>query len=178
VLNFFPSSLPLSSTPAPDPAEAVQQGFQLHVLHIHGQQAIRHYLLRGGLLHPLPADGAGLLPHLRHGQGARAADPGAAARGGPGRRPAAPAGPAQHAPHEDRDQSCQDPVHHHGLLLPVLGPLLCHKHRGPVHKLHGAREAVDGFPVAGLHQFRAEPFPLRLPEQVLQTCLPHHPVLW
>lgn len=95
---FFVLVLPL---PAPDSAKAVQQGFQLHLLHIHGQQAIRHYLLRGGLLHPLPPDGAGLLPHLRHSQGARPPDPGAAARGGPHRRPAAPPGPAQHAPHED-----------------------------------------------------------------------------
>lgn len=175
LLSFFVLVLP---PPAPDSAKAVQQGFQLHLLHLHGQQAIRHYLLRGGLLHSLPPDGAGLLPHLCHGQGARPTDPGAAARGGPHRRPAAPPGPAQHPPHEDWDQSCQDPVHHHGVLLPVLGSLLYHKHSGPFHKLHGAGKAVDGFPVAGLHQFRVEPFPLRLPEQVFQTCLPHHPVLW
>lgn len=69
-------------------------------------------------------------------------------------------------------------MHHHGVLLPVLGPFLYHKHSGPFHKLHSAGEAVDSFLVAGLHQFRVEPFPLRLPEQVFQTCLPHHPVLW
>lgn len=69
-------------------------------------------------------------------------------------------------------------MHHHGVLLPVLGPLLCHKHSRPFHKLYGAGEVVDSFPVAGLHQFRVEPLPLCLPEQVFQTCLPHHPVLW
>ncbi|XP_035869831.1 5-hydroxytryptamine receptor 4 isoform X1 [Phyllostomus discolor] len=137
---------------------------QLYILYLHGQQALRHHLLRGSLLHPVPAHGAGLLPHLRHSQGARPPDPDVTARrsalGGQ-----APAGrPAQHSSHADGDQSCQDPVHHHGLLLPLLGPILCHQYRGSVHRLHGPWAGVDCFPLARLYQFWIEPLSLRLLE--------------
>ncbi|XP_061643194.1 uncharacterized protein htr4 isoform X2 [Phyllopteryx taeniolatus] len=148
---------------------------QLDVVRLHGEQAVRGDVLGGGLLHPAGADGAGLPADLRDGARARPPDRHAAAggrRGGLGlRRPAA------QPPHAHRDQSGQDAVRHHGLLLPVLGALLRHQRGGPLHRLRGARQAVGGVPVAGLHQFHAQPHPLRLPQQVLPPCLPHHPVL-
>lgn len=175
----------------PDWAEALQWGQQLHFLCLHGQQAICPHLLCGGLLHPPGPHGAGLPENLCHSPCTRPPDKHAAAgrRGWHSRtlhiqcrswywsniRLCRPPTQSQDA---NRNQGSQDAVHHHGVFLPLLGAILHHQCGGPLHKLHCARQAVGSLPVAGLHQLHAKPHPLRLPQQVLPPCLPHHPVLW
>lgn len=163
-LHFFLPLLSPFHLHLPDRKKKVPPELQLHILYLHGQQALRHHLLCGSLLHPVPAHGPGLLPHLCYSQGARPPDPDVAAcRSALGGQ--APAGrPAQHSSHADGDQSSQDPVHHHGLLLPLLGPILCHQYRGSIHRLHCPWAGVDSFPLARLYQFWIEPLSLRLLE--------------
>lgn len=172
-----------------DRAEAPQRGQQLHLLCLHGQQAIRPHLLRGGLLHPSGPHGAGLPEDLRHGTCTRPADQHAAAGGWSRRQQTRHfrhgcrfnvglCWPPTQPPHANGNQGGKDSVHHHGVLLPLLGAVLCHQRGGPVYRVHSAGKAVGGLPLAGLHQLHAEPHPLRLPKQVLPPCLPHHPVLW
>lgn len=174
----------------PDWGKAPQWKQQLHFLCFYGQQAIRPHLLFGGLLHPSGPHGAGLPEDLHHGSRTRPADQHATA----GRRgwglhswylrckPWSGCNirvcwPSTQPSYANRNKSSKDSMHHYGMFLPLLGTILCHQCGGPIYRLYSARTVVDRLPVAGLHKLHAQPHSLRLPQQILPPCLPHHPML-